>query len=97
MALSKQWLNHIEAWQGSGLTQSAYCRQQGLNTHTFAARLSEYRKHRPSSPPALIPVQVQNLAPPAERLVLHGSQDYRLELPSTVDAAWLAELLRCLA
>jgi hypothetical protein len=49
------------------------------------------------SPPALIPMQVQSLAPPAERLVLHGSQGYRLELLSTVDAAWLAELLRCLA
>lgn len=96
MALSKQWLDRIEAWQSSGLTQSAYCRQQGLNTHTFAARLSDYRK-RTMSPPALIPVQVQSLTPPAERLVLHGSQGYRLELPSTVDAAWLAELLRCLA
>jgi hypothetical protein len=97
MALSKQWLDHIEAWQSSGLKQSAYCRQQGLNTHTFAARLSEYRRHRAMSSPALIPVQVQSPAPPAERLVLHGSQGYRLELPSTVDAAWLAELLRCLA
>jgi hypothetical protein len=97
MALSTQWLDHIEAWQSSGLTQSVYCRQHDLNTHTFAARLSEYRKHRAMSPPALIPVQVQSLAPPAERLVLHGSQGYRLELPSTVDAAWLAELLRCLA
>lgn len=97
MALSKQWLDHIEAWQGSSLKQSAYCRQQGLNTHTFAARLSEYRKHKAMSPPALIPVQVQSATPSAEHLVLHGSQGYRLELPSTVDAAWLAELLRCLA
>jgi hypothetical protein len=97
MALSKQWLDHIEAWQGSSLKQSAYCRQQGLNTHTFAARLSEYRKHRPMPSPALIPVQVQSLALSAERLMLYGSQGYRLELPSTVDAAWLAELLRCLA
>lgn len=97
MALSKQWLDHIAAWQDSGLTQSAYCRQQGLNTHTFTARLSEYRKRGPSSPPALIPVQVQLTPPPAEHLVLHCGQGHRLELPSTVSAAWLAELLRCLA
>ncbi|MCK9638258.1 MAG: IS66 family insertion sequence element accessory protein TnpB [Methylobacter tundripaludum] len=97
MALSKQWLDHIEAWQSSGLKQSAYCRQHGLNTHTFTARLSAYRKSEPVSAPGLIPVQVQNAAPPAERLVLLCSQGHRLELPPTVSAVWLAELLRCLA
>lgn len=98
MALSKRWLAHIEAWQSSGLKQSAYCRQHGLNSHTFAARLSDYRKSRAASPPlALIPVQIQDAAPPAERLVLQCPQGHRLELPSTVSAVWLAELLRCLA
>jgi hypothetical protein len=63
MALSKQWLDHIEAWQSSGLRQSSYCRRQGLNTHTFAARLSEYRKREPMLLPALILVQVQSATP----------------------------------
>ena len=97
MALSKRWLAHIEAWQSSGLKQSAYCRQHGLNSRTFAARLSDYRKSRGASPLALIPVQVQDSAPPAERLVLQCRQGHRLELPPTVSAVWLAELLRCLA
>ena len=97
MALSKRWLDHIEAWQSSGIKQSAYCRQHGLNSRTFAARLSDYRKSQEASPLALIPVQVQDAVPPAERLVLQCRQGHRLELPLTVSAVWLAELLRCLA
>ena len=97
MALSKQWLDHIEAWQSSGLKQSAYCRQHGLNTHTFTARLVGIPQARADVTAGLDPGAGSKPAPPAERLVLHGSQGYRLELPSTVDAAWLAELLRCLA
>jgi hypothetical protein len=53
MALSKRWLDHIEAWQSSGLKQSAYCRQHSLNSRTFAARLSDYRKGRGVPPLAL--------------------------------------------
>jgi hypothetical protein len=97
MALSKQWLDHIEAWHRSGLKQSAYCRQHGLDTHTFAARLSDYRKRERMSPPTLIPVQVQSATAHAECLVLQCGQGHRLELPPTISAAWLAELLRCLA
>ncbi|WP_416188685.1 IS66 family insertion sequence element accessory protein TnpA, partial [Nitrosomonas sp.] len=26
---------HIEAWQISGMSQAAYCREHGLNTKTF--------------------------------------------------------------
>ncbi|MGR8981383.1 MAG: IS66 family insertion sequence element accessory protein TnpA [Gammaproteobacteria bacterium] len=38
MALSQQWLEQIEAWERSGIKQSAYCRQHDLNPRTFAAR-----------------------------------------------------------
>jgi len=96
MALTKQWLAHIEAWQSSGLKQSTYCRQHDLNSRTFAARLSDYRRDRRGSPLALIPVQVENAVPTAERLVLQCRRGHRLELPGTVSAVWLAELLRCL-
>lgn len=94
MALSEYWLNHIEAWQSSGLSQAAYCRQQGLNSHSFVARLSGYRKSRLVAASALIPIQVQ--APVSAPLVLHHDKGHRLELPQAISASWLAELLRCL-
>jgi hypothetical protein len=52
------WINHIEAWQRSGLKQAASCREQRLNYPTFSARLSDYRKAYKNSLPALIPVQI---------------------------------------
>lgn len=102
MALSVDWIKHIESWQSSGLSQAEYCRQRRLIYKTFTVRLSAYRKsrkeagssHLPAT--ALIPVQVQ--APsPVGAIRLTTDQGHRVELPTTVSAAWLAELLRCLA
>lgn len=107
MALSVDWDQQIQAWQRSGLSQAAYCREQGLSYGTFTMRLSVYRKRMAdaavSSAPdrTLIPVQIQPpVTHPAPfphdmiRLMHSGSQ---LELPMSTPAGWLAELLRCLA
>lgn len=94
MALTLKWINHIEAWQRTGLKQSDYCRQQGLNDNTFAARLSEYRKEHKDSLPALIPVQMKPSVTGV--IVLKHAQGHQVELPLSVSATWLAELLRCL-
>jgi hypothetical protein len=98
MGLPVKWINHIEAWQSSGLKQSAYCQQQGLNYKTFAARLSDYRKAQQALAPVLIPVQVVKppMPPVADSIVLTHRKGHRLALPVTVSAPWLAELLQCL-
>jgi hypothetical protein len=31
-----QWRQHVESWRGSGLRQSVYCRQHGLNAKSFS-------------------------------------------------------------
>ncbi|MHB2148148.1 IS66 family insertion sequence element accessory protein TnpA [Calditrichota bacterium LG25] len=36
----------IEAYQQSGLSQPAFCRQQGLNKSTFLYWLKKYRKEK---------------------------------------------------
>ena len=97
MALSKHWLNHIEGWQHSGLSQAAYCRQHSLNANSFTGRLSEFRKQENLEPAELIPVQVkvkEELSIP--HVLVFTVQDCRLELSATVSAQWLAALLRCL-
>ena len=94
MALTIKWINHIEAWKGSGLKQSDYCQQQSLNYNTFSARLSEYRKAHSGPAPVLIPVQIQGKA--RSSMVLTHAKGHRVELPDSISAAWLAELLRCL-
>ena len=96
MAISKQWIHHVEAWQRSGLTQAAFCQQHNLNRKTFSARLSDYRKGRSASPARLIPVEVQTLGRVADPLVIECAKGFRLVLPATTSATWLGELLRCL-
>jgi hypothetical protein len=95
MTLSAHWKKHIETWQSSGLSQAAYCRQQGLNAQSFSSQLHTFRSQRTVEPPTLIPVQIKH--PPPGPMVLHLDQGHRLELPSSISAQWLAELLRCLA
>lgn len=95
MAVTAKWLQHIEAWQHSGLSQAEYCAQQQINIRTFAARLSDHRKLPAAGSTALIPVQIE---PPATAaIVFNHVQGHRLDLPASVSASWVAELLRCLA
>jgi hypothetical protein len=98
MAVTTPWREHIEVWQGSGLSQAAYCRQHQLNSRTFTARLSDYRRETGEANLALIPVRVtktsEELNPEAKKIVLHCIQGHRLELPETVSAQWLSALLR---
>lgn len=97
MALSKHWLNHIEGWQRSGLSQAAYCRQHGLNATSFTGRLSEFRKKANSATPKLIPIQVNvDEEPSSTKKLVLTVNNCRLELPSPISAQWLADLLRCL-
>lgn len=95
MALSAHWKNHIEAWQSSGLSQAAYCRQQGINAQSFSSQLYAFRSQCATQSPTLIPVQIQQPLP--ESIVLQLVQGHRLELPASISAQWLAELLQCLA
>lgn len=95
MAVTAKWRQHIEAWQRSGLSQAEYCVQQQINVRTFAARLSDYRKLPAAGVAALIPVAIEPSAPAS--IVFTHAQGHRVELPASVSARWVAELLRCLA
>jgi hypothetical protein len=95
MAVTAKWRQHIEAWQRSGLSQAEYCAQQQINVRTFTARLSDYRKLPAAVSAALIPVHIEPSV--AATIVFTHAQGHRLELPPSVSARWVAELLRCLA
>ena len=98
MAVSKYWLTHIKDWQRSGLSQAAYCRQHDLKANSFSGRLSEFRKQEGFAPAELIPIQVKvEEESSLTHVLVLTMKDFRLELPSTISAQWLAELLRCLS
>jgi hypothetical protein len=103
MAVTSKWRQHIESWQRSDLSQAEYCAAQQINARTFAARLSEYRKLPRADSAALIPVHIEPSSPvsipspAAVGIVFTHRQGHRVELPVSMSASWVAELLRCLA
>jgi transposase-like protein len=96
MSLSETRRIHIEAWQKSGVTQVAYCREHGLNTKTFGNWVRKHRAGQVIRSPALVPVTIKPMPASADMLHLRGRGDHVLELPSTVSPHWLGELLKCL-
>jgi transposase-like protein len=57
-----RWAGHVAAWQSSGLSQSAYCRRQGLSLASFGYWRRQLRTHEPEADvpvtQALVPIQV---------------------------------------
>ena len=100
MALQKRHIEHIKAWQASGLTQGVYCQQHGLNAKTFSRWFKTYRLSNQPTTPLLIPVEIKPAAaatlPATAPIWLRLSKGHSLELPSNISPRWLAELLQCL-
>lgn len=79
MALQKRHIEHIQIWQASGLTQAAYCQQQGLNAKTFSRWFKTYQLSNPSAKPLLIPVEITpaaDILPTTEPIWLRLSKGY---------------------
>ncbi|SET71201.1 hypothetical protein SAMN05216326_1843 [Nitrosomonas marina] len=97
MTTHEQQEHHIKAWQASGLSQAAYCRDHGLNSKTFGNWLRVYRdvqKHNQRT--SLIPVTIRTTTTPSDYLKLRCTGGHTLELPANVSPQWLGELLKCL-
>ena len=73
------WQDHITAWQGSGLSQAAYCKQHEIKFHNFA-----YWRNRLS--PAKAPsAKLMKLGamPASSRVVMNLALGVRLELSAS--------------
>lgn len=102
----QQWTQRIKDWESSGVTQRAYCEREGLKYGTFDYWHRQIRSSgaavRPRTTPAstkcltLVPVHLSGQAL-SESMRLHSPGGWQLALPVTVDAAWLASLLRQLS
>ncbi len=97
MSLPTQQQNHVEAWQVSGLSQVAYCRQHKLNSKTFSNWLRVYRSQQDTSAvPTLIPIEIKSESSSSATLWLRWPGGHALELPADVSPQWLGQLLKCL-
>lgn len=90
---------HIEAWQQSGLTITAYCQRHGLTRSAFGNWRRRYSMPSTSNTTAFVPLQLTVAPTPkptlsAEITLQRG--EWRLGLPPDISPTWLAELLRSL-
>jgi hypothetical protein len=92
------WIAHVKSWRDSGLTQADYCRRHALNTKTFSTWIKRCNTSTTpvTLPLTLVPVTVAQPAAAGELLLCHAS-GWQLALPSAIEPAWLASLLRGMA
>jgi hypothetical protein len=92
------WIAHVKSWRDSDLTQADYCRRHALKCKTFAAWIKHCNTSAiPSNHQlTLVPVTVTQPAAAGELLLCHAS-GWQLALPSAIEPAWLASLLRGMA
>lgn len=85
---ASHWHVHITAWQAQRPEPScAYCARHGLKPATFAYWRGKQRKA--TQPLTLIPLNLGTGTGP----ILTSPGGWRLELPGSLPAHWLAELL----
>ncbi len=84
---AKWWLDHVEAWQKSGITQAEYCRTRNLNLKSFSNwKLKHFRESHKSSEPE-IPVFASSsthmpLIPVAISEQMESTKEAEVEMPA---------------
>jgi hypothetical protein len=89
----RYWREHLDAWQASGLTQVAYCRQLGLSRFQF-----QYWKRRfqeSASLPSLIEVPFASVMvrKPNQALRLLVGDQYQIAVDRDFDHVALRQLI----
>jgi hypothetical protein len=93
------WRKHLQSWERSGLSQIAYCTQQGLKAKTFSRwrgkALARTEAASKAPPLTVVPIRVETSATRATPGIvrLHSPGGWRIELADS-SAIKLAELLR---
>lgn len=90
----KFWRQHIQAWQSSGLTQSAYCRQNYLKVH----QLIYWKKKidEPSTSVSFVQVPINHNLPvmaPPSKVSVFTNNGFRIDVASGFDPAMLKQLI----
>ena len=83
-----KWAQHVAAWRGSGMSQQAYARAQGLAVSSLSYWIHKLGPQARSEGFA----QAQVLGAEGS-LRLQGPGGWELYLPPSVPASWVAALL----
>ncbi len=91
---TEDWKLLIEAQPGSGLSAAAFCREQQINAKYFSKRKTEIMRlvDQPEMTSAFVKIQQPVQITQSPTIQLHY-KDVRLQIPSSIDSAWLANFL----
>ena len=93
------WKHHIDEWSRSGLTQNAYCRENGLKPNRLTYWKNKFkRQNLPVEFVQVPPVEISELlnSTSSERLRLNVGTGFQIEIPDGFSQATLAQVLQVL-
>jgi transposase len=95
-----KWLQHVNKWSKSGLTQSGYCRQHGLSSNLFSAWVGRVKKAPGQSGadsltmvPLVIEAEHARAITEGGTLLLQHKSGWQLSLAADTEVVWLSKLL----
>lgn len=91
-----------EEWKASGLTQSQYCRNKGLNAVTFSGWIKKFLKYedknkvqnKAESKNKFIPLSLQSSARPQECLEIEAANKLTIRLPITACESLISKIIK---
>ena len=90
-----QWQALIEAFERSGMTGVAFCKEHGLNSKYFSSRRRQLLDGKVKAASRFVPVSISKPSS-SERINLRDPSGAVVELPASISAQWLARLLHAL-
>ena len=92
--LTKFWRSHIDQWEGSGISQLEYCRQNDLIPHRFTYWKTKFKKKH--LPVEFIQITPDNLRLDPSGLKLNIGSGLQIEIPDGFSRNTLEQVLRTL-
>lgn len=89
------WRPHLAAWNGSGLSQAAYCRRHGLSIKSFAYWRRRLRRTEGVAD-ALVPIVVADVPTADERIEVRLPNGLQVWLPTDTAPARVVPMIRAL-
>jgi hypothetical protein len=92
---SEQWLALFDQHKTSGLTQTAFTKQQGINPSYFSQRKRQLLAWQQDDNSGFVELTPQSMLF-CQPMVLK-KRDVELHLPAGTDAVWVATLLKAMS